>query len=63
MIQIVEPDYYIEIGIKDDEVISIDWVEKLIFESQSLQVTKTNQRNKKEVIDYLKQAKKFILKR
>jgi hypothetical protein len=25
MIQTIKPDYYIKIGIKDDEIISLDW--------------------------------------
>lgn len=63
MIQIVEPDYYIKIGIKDDEVVSVYWLEKLIFEGQSLQATKTNYTEKKNAIRYLRQAIKFIVKR
>ena len=52
MIQVVEPDYYIKIGIKDNNVVLVDW-EGMIRIDEYLILS-----NKK--IKYLKQAIKFI---
>ena len=56
MLQTIEPDYYINIGIKDDEVIEVDWSDW----HNSLEGKKILFKPAKHIIKLLKKAIKVI---
>lgn len=56
MIQVVEPDYELRIGIKDDKVISMYWGNEFLSQERIL----AGKDVKKRLKFYYKQAIKFI---
>ena len=53
MIQIVEPDYYIKIGVKDKKVVNISWEEMFKFLGKEYDC-------KFDIKEYLQKAIKFM---